>query len=353
MEQKSQKVTINDIARAAGVSKATVSRYLNGKYGSMSSSTKERIEKTIELSHYRPSAVARSLKTQQTRMIGVVISDITSPFSSSLITGVEDALRKRHYIPIFVSCGDSPQQEQDYIRSLLDHQVDGLIVNTTSDANPFLISLACTYFPIVLCDRQVNDYVFDISLSDYHAPVLQLIHHLKEQGFSRICLFTQEYKHNSARSMRRSAFIEGNRDIFGAKNPDEDIYVININHPEETAQVLRDVISGTSDGGTPAVIGVNSVTIMHTLSVMHSMNLRCPYDLGVCGPDDWGWNRQMNWSELIGDGITTFVIHPYEIGKAAGELIIERLENPDGEKKMRLTLTDIVYRNSTLLKKEG
>lgn len=73
---------------------------------------------------------------------------------------------------------------------------------------------------------------------------------------------------------------------------------------------------------------------MHTLSVMHSMNLRCPYDLGVCGPDDWGWNRQMNWSELIGDGITTFVIHPYEIGKAAGELIIERLENPDGEKKM-------------------
>ena len=58
-------------------------------------------------------------------------------------------------------------------------------------------------------------------------------------------------------------------------------------------------------------------------------------------------------AELIGDGITTFVIHPYEIGKAAGELIIERLENPDGEKKMRLTPTDIVYRNSTLLKKEG
>lgn len=349
MEEKTLRVTINDIARAAGVSKATVSRYLNGKFGSMSKATKERIEKTIQLSNYRPSAVARSLKTQRTGLIGVVISDITSPYSASLITGIGEALRQKNYIPIFMNCDDSPEREKEYIRSLLDLQVDGLIVNTTSNSNPYLISLACTQFPIVLCDRQINDYSFDIALSDYRTPILALIRHLKEQRFERICLFTQEYKYNSVRSTRRNAFIEGDRELFGAADPENDIYVIDIDKSEQTEATLRHVLaSGTSDG-IPAVIGVNSVTIVHILSVMHAMGLRCPANLGICGPDDWGWNHQMNWTELIGDGITTCVIHPYEVGKAAGELIIERLNNHGGEKQTRLIGTDIIYRGSTLL----
>lgn len=114
-----KRTTILDIARAAGVSKTTVSRYLNGKYEYMSSQTRERIQTVISLSNYRPNNIARSLKNQRSMLIGVAIADIQNPFSASLIRGIGDILMPQDYVPVFMNSENSLSREQESIESLV------------------------------------------------------------------------------------------------------------------------------------------------------------------------------------------------------------------------------------------
>ena len=97
------KPTISDIAAAAGVSKTTVSRYINGQEQLMSEKTRNRLKTVIELLDYHPSDIARSLKNKKTNMIGVVVSDISSPFSSAVIIGIGEVLEQNNYTPLFVN----------------------------------------------------------------------------------------------------------------------------------------------------------------------------------------------------------------------------------------------------------
>ena len=171
MTQK--KVTITDIAKASGVSKTTISRYLNGRFDLMSPETRRRIESVIDVSGYQPSTIARSLKNKHSLLLGIVVSDQSSPFSTAVLLGVGDALRNTEYVPVFVNCDDDPAKERYQISFLLSRGVDGLIVNTTSYENPFLVNLEARGVPVVLCDRYIKGHTFDIVTTDHD---LSLIH---------------------------------------------------------------------------------------------------------------------------------------------------------------------------------
>ena len=133
------KVTINDIAKAVGVSKTTVSRYINGHSDMMSERTRERIRAVIEMTNYQPSDIARNLKRKNTNLIGVLIADMSTPFSSVLVVSISDYLSECGYVPIFANCNDSLQKEQEMIDSMLFRGVAGFLVNTTSCNNNYLI----------------------------------------------------------------------------------------------------------------------------------------------------------------------------------------------------------------------
>ena len=186
--QNGRKATISDIAAASGLSKTTVSRYINGMTHLMSEETCIKLKGIIERMNYRPSSIARSLKSKKTHTVGVVVADISSPWSSAVVGGIGDVLLKEEYIPIFANANEDINREKDYITSLLEREVDGLIVNTASDINPFLIEIAKTGVPIVLCDRYVQDYDFDIVTIDNEGMMFKILEHLKEQGFTRIAL---------------------------------------------------------------------------------------------------------------------------------------------------------------------
>ena len=133
-----KKVTIQDIADAVGYSKTTVSRYINGQTNMMSAETANRIKNVIELLDYHPSELARSLKTKKTYTVGVIVSDIASPFSSAVVAGTGEILEKNGYVPLFINCHEDPEKEKIAISTLVSKGVDGLIVNTTSPYNDFL-----------------------------------------------------------------------------------------------------------------------------------------------------------------------------------------------------------------------
>ena len=351
-----KKTTITDIATAAGVSKTTVSRYINGKYDLLSESARTRVEKAIQLANYRPSAVARSLKTQRSYLVGVIVANITTPFATSLLNGISQGLREGNYVPMFADAADSPETERTLIESLVSHQVDGLIVNTTCAENTELINLANSGTPVVLCDRYVNDYRFDIAVCDYRKPTQQLMEHLREQGFARAVLFTQDWHDNSPRATRYEAFCKADRSLFEADDPDLDVYLVDPWHPETTLDACRRMVAESPTGKPIAVYATNTVTLISAYNALRELGIGShegsePY-VGLCGPDDWGWAHRMGWDwpSSLCNGVTTFATNPYEMGYESAKLMLERIANPTGKKQARLIPTQLMVRASTQLR---
>jgi LacI family kdg operon repressor len=128
----SQHVTISDVAKAAGVSVTTVSRYLNGHYQKMSAQTKERIDATINQLHYVPAASARRLRQTQSHLVGVLVGDIANHFSSLLSKGIYDILQPAGYDVLLMNTNNSQEMEKKALDDLYQQRVDGIIVQPNS-----------------------------------------------------------------------------------------------------------------------------------------------------------------------------------------------------------------------------
>ena len=160
--------TITDVAQTAGVSKNTVSRYLNNR-GYMSEKTKAAIQAAIEELHYQPNQIARSLYTSKTSLVGLVIPDVEHPFFSTITARIEDALDTRGYKMILCNTMHSSQKERKYIDMLTANKVDGIIIGSHSvDINYSDINA-----PIVALDRNLADDI-PVVASDHVARGMQV-----------------------------------------------------------------------------------------------------------------------------------------------------------------------------------
>jgi len=215
LELNNKKVTIDDVAKKAGVSKTTISRYLNGKFEYMSATTKNRIEKVIGQLNYRPSNIARSLKAHESGVVGCVVADIISPFSSYIVKGINDVCKKNGYQVLFVNTDNKEEDEIESIQSLLDHKVDGLIVNTTGCNDQYLIELHKQGLPIVLADRCIKDrYLLDTITSDNYNATYNCIKFLHKQGYKKIGFFTEPLGNISSRYVRHTGFLDAMAKIY-------------------------------------------------------------------------------------------------------------------------------------------
>lgn len=341
-----QKVTINEIAATVGVSKTTISRYLNGRQDLMSKKTAERIKTVIELLDYKPSEFARGLKNNRSKIIGIVVADIESPFSASVIYGCGTYLRKNGYAPLFFTSNNSLEEEMDIVKLLVNKEIDGLIINTSSYHNKFLIEYSCRGLPIVLCDRYIKDYNLDIVTLDSDNAMLDLFRHLKEQGYNRPVMFTQEWENNSSRIHRISSFKKAMLQEYGYFHED-DIYVIDVNRPANAGERLREFLGRVKPNEIPVIVGVNTMTTMRMFNSLQQEGIKIPTQVGICGPDDWDWEDSVSWNELLYPSITTIKINAKEIGYQCARLMLERMENPEQETREIKTPCTLSLRNST------
>lgn len=342
-------VTISDIAQAAGVSKTTISRYLNGKYSMMSPETRNRIETVIRMANYHPNSIAQSLRGRRSMQIGVVVSDISSPFCAAMIRGIGHTLLDAGYVPLFVDSKEDPMLEKKLIQTLISRKVDGLIVNTSSYVNPGLIQLACEGIPVVLCDRYIRDYRFTYVGCTHRKPVIQLVAHLRREGFGKVAFFTQTYENNSTRFIRRDAFLQAMGTYYPELDPHQLVFSVDLTNRELTVRFIRHLMDSCPDGDIPAIITVNSATTMHLMGAIQEMGLRVPEDLGLCGPDDWGWDLQFSMSPLEFPGITSYLVHPAEIGSEAAKILLQMIQTPDIKYEDILLPCELMIRDSTRL----
>ncbi|GAO41589.1 LacI family DNA-binding transcriptional regulator [Flavihumibacter petaseus] len=184
-----KRVSLKDIAESVGVSTALVSYVLNNKKeGRIGKAISEKIRETAKLMGYRTNQIARSLKTNKTLTIGLIVADISNPFSSSLARIIEDAADKYQYTVIFGSSDEKLSKFEKLIDTFLNRQVDGLIISPPDGAAAQISYLRQQQIPLVLLDRYFPEVPSNYVALDNHKASWDAVTYLVEKGRSRIGL---------------------------------------------------------------------------------------------------------------------------------------------------------------------
>jgi LacI family transcriptional regulator len=174
-------VTIREVADAAGVSTATVSRALSGVQ-TVDPELVARVRQSAENLGYRANRVARALRRQSTQTVGLVIPDITNPFFPAVVQAVEKELRRSGLSLLLCDAGNDPTVEAELVRNLFDHQIDGLLISASDQAvSRAAIEMAASRVPVLQIDQRAVDTVPYVGVSQADA-MRQIIEHLRGQG---------------------------------------------------------------------------------------------------------------------------------------------------------------------------
>ena len=312
------KVTIDQVAAICGVSKTTISRYLNHKYENISAETRQRIEQVITELNYRPDRSAQRLKASRSMLIGCCIGDIASPFAGLLLKGVTETCESAGYQVLFADCKENPIREQRAIEGFLENRVDGLIVNTTGENDEFLIRIQQEKgVPVVLADRSLQLHgKLDTVINEYHQSTTDCVNLMLRCGYRKIAFFSERIRSVMPRIQRRNSFFA----VFSGRRDDAEPFLYEYSREEE-GDCLRCVkdFAGRFPGERVAILAVNGVTALHVLRAMQEAGITPGYDFGLCTYDDW------SWFSLISPGISAIRQETEKLGARAAELLLERL----------------------------
>jgi LacI family transcriptional regulator len=307
--------TIHDVARAAGVSSATVSHVINNSRF-VAPETRQRVLDAIEALQYRRDGIARSLRRSRTGTLGLVVSDISNPFFSDLVRGVEDRLYglDRGYNLILCNTDENPEKEKLYLDVLLEKRIDGLILAPVGANQAYLRTLLADGFPLVFVDRRLPGVAADAVLLD-NAPAAQaLTTHLLCLGHRRIVVLRATLMANSIDER-----IEGYRAALAEAGivPEADDMLSSESDIDRACAVGMAMLQS---GRRPdAVFCTNNFMTLGMLRALHRSGLRCPEDMAVAGFDDFPW------AEDFAPRLTVVAQPAYAMGEEAVRLLTDRM----------------------------
>jgi len=339
MEKEKHLTTINDVAKVSGVSKTTISRYLNGKYEFMSKDTRKRIQSVIEELKYRPSNVAKTLKSKKSGLIGVIIADIGSQFSSILLKGIGDTCKDHGYQVVISNVNNDPEKEREYIESLMDNRVEGIIVNTTGYNDEFLVEVNETRVPLVLADRTMENLKIDsVAINNYNIT-FDTIKYLVEKGYKNIAFFTEEPCGNRARYLRRSGYLNAMKQLLHV-DANNLIYTIDSEDESTSIKAIAEFNNSYKDE-LKAIFTINGVILLSVLQGIKKSKYKIPEDFYVCGFEDWGW------ATLVYSEMPVISHHSYEVGVESAKMLIKRITGKSkGKPKYKELEAKLIIGNS-------
>jgi len=202
------KIKIIDVAMHAGVSKSTVSQYLNGRFSHMSATTKEKISLAIKELNYVPNPIAQSLKREKTKTIGVIVRDICGFNTSRILRGIDDFCKKSAYKVLIYNTDFDEKIERHSLLTLKQMCVDGIIITSTGKNADLINEYTNSGFPVVQFQLEYEQCPTPIVLSDYKNAARQATEYLINLGHRRICFLTQVFEGNLSRTQRYLGYIQ-------------------------------------------------------------------------------------------------------------------------------------------------
>ena len=306
--------SIKDVALAAGVSTATVSRVLANK-SRIKDETRQRVLDSIERLNYRPNLIARSLRAQKSAKIGLVVSDIRNPFFTAIGRAVEDAAYEQGYSVLMCNTDENPDKEEMYLNLLHDENVAGIIFSPTQQFSAGLKSYTSN-IPFVIIDRSVESRDVDMVLLDNVAAAHELTVHLIENGYKKLAgLFGDASTTGRERSR---GFNEALKDH--QLSPVAVHFIApQIKQGYETTMALLKQDSRSID----AIFTSNSLLTAGAFQAIRDSQLTVPEDVALVGFDE------TTWGALVDPPITLIAQPTEEIGRTATELLFQRIDEPN------------------------
>ncbi|HEL0442645.1 TPA: LacI family DNA-binding transcriptional regulator [Streptococcus equi subsp. zooepidemicus] len=330
-----RKVTINDIADLANTSKTTVSFYLNGRFDKMSQETKSRIKEAIEATNYKPSIAARSLNAKATKLIGVVIGDITNSFSNQIVKGIESKAQEFGYQIIIGNSNYDPSREDELIEKMLNLGVDGFIIQPTSNFRKYSRIIEVKKKHMVFFDSQLYEHRTNWVKTNNYDAVYDTIQQCINKGYQSFIMVTGNPNLLSTRIERASGFI----DVLEANQLQYHQMIIDENQTssQEIAQFLQDAFDQNRHN---LVFVPNCWALPKVFTAMKALKVSLP-ETGLVGFDN------IEWTRLSSPSITTIIQPAYEEGEQATSILIDDIEGHSKEAKQQIFDCQVNWQEST------
>jgi LacI family kdg operon repressor len=335
------RATIADVARKAGVSKATVSRFLNHREQLLTKDIATRVEVAIAALAYSPSPMAQALKRGRSRLIGLVVADVTNPFSVAVLRGAEKACQEAGYLLMLFNLGNDSRRESEAIETLTAYQVEGFILNTLGRDGGAAADAARHGKPVVLVDRRHHDMQADFVSLDNAGAVRLGARHLVVAGYHELLFVSEPVKDVSSREERKAAFRsfidESRAGVTGLQGS-------TFESTAEDTQGLDDALRSLrqrADLRLPGVVSSNAVVTLRVVAAMARLGWRLGIDMGLVGFDD------TEWSPFVGPGLSTIAQPTDELGRIAAGCLIERIKGLELPPRQILLSGRLVPRGSS------
>jgi LacI family transcriptional regulator len=313
------RVTIDDVARAAGVSRQTVSRAMNGK-AEISAATRRRVLATIEELDYRPSAFARGMRTQRAGTLALVLSDIANPFFPAVARGVFDAAAGRGLAVVVHNTDADAAAEQEATRAIVDSGAAGAIGFFEALDDEPLVALG-RRLPLVVADRRAPGEGVASVISDFAVGTRAAVEHLYARGHTRLGMLDGAV---GVERVRRQAFLAVLREHG---HPDPGAHVVT-GPPTVTAgaAAVRELLARHPE--VTGVFAFNDLLAIGAVRALRDAGRRVPDDVAVVGYDD------ITMAALLDPPLTTVHTDKYELGRTLVEVLGRRLDGHEAERRV-------------------
>ncbi|GAB2953813.1 LacI family DNA-binding transcriptional regulator [Streptomyces pseudoechinosporeus] len=316
--------SIKDVAAEAGVSVATVSRVLND-HPSVSSGARTRVLAAVDALGYRRNAVARSLRTDQTHTLGLVISDVLNPYFTELARSVEEEARTHGYSVIIGNADEQPELQDHHVRNLLDRRIDGLLVSPTDGGSPLMLDAARAGTAMVFVDRWIPGVDVPVVRADGREAVRDLVAHLHGLGHRRLAIIAGPAATMTG-SERVEAFREALRE-YGLPLPDA--YVGQGDFQAASGRRATEAFLNLPEP-PEVVFATDNLMALGALDAIRARGMSVPHDIALAAFDD------IPWFVHTDPPITAIAQPTGELGRAAVRALVDRIE---GRPPQSVTLT--------------
>ncbi len=333
-KRKAGRVTLLDVAEAAGVSRATASLVIR-KSPLVADETRRRVEQAIATLGYVYNMGAASMRATRSNTVGVIIPNLGNPFFAAMLAGIERTLEDAGLIVVLANSRESAAKQETILQRMRERGVDGLILCPVAETRPSLLAKAADWrLPIVQALRYVSDAKGDYAGADYAGGMRQAVDHLTGLGHRSIAFAAGGPVHSAYRERLAG---------FRAAMVDHDL------DPSAVLDVpLGPAASAASAGALlahplrpTAVIGFNDIMAGGIANGLTDLGVEVGRDVSVVGFDD------LAEAELVRPRLTSVATFPAEIGDAAARLLLERLAAPERGDRRVVNLTRLILCQST------
>lgn len=309
-------MTINEIAKMAGLSPATVSRYLNNGY--VSSEKKERIQAVIDKTGYKPSVQARNLRTKKTGLIGVILPKIDSQSISRIVSGISMQLNDSGYNMLLYNTDNSYQNELEALNIFQNDRVDGIIIIATVITSKHRQIFKNSNIPIVIIGQQSND-ISCVYHDDYNAAKDLAGLLIKSKSSPVLAYLGVTSKDASAGQMRLNGFLDALKEA--SLECDENHITHGAFTIEAGYESAKKLLTAYPD--INAIFSATDQIAIGAMQYIKSTGRKIPDDISIVGVGD---NRM---GYIIEPALTTAHLYYKTSGIEASRLLLEQLKNPD------------------------